>query len=204
VEAECGIPPEAQTLLHNGQPLADLKKTLADYNVREHDIILVVANQTSAQQPIRSVQQQRGQFGTSPLANDWVEQLRQQMLSDPQLQRQISVQNPALLAAAQSADPSQFRRLIEQVAAQQRQQQLTQRQELERLHADPFDVESQQKIAEMIRMQRVQENMEAAMEHNPEAFGRVIMLYIDCEVNGHKVKAFVDSGAQATICKLKK
>ena len=49
------------------------------------------------------------------------------------------------------------------------------------------------------RLQNIQQNMEHALEFMPEAFGNVVMLYIDCFVNGHRVKAFVDSGMNSFV-----
>lgn len=89
-----------------------------------------------------------------------------------------------------------FARILRQ---QMSDRQQAEQQKLKLMTASPFDSEAQRLIADEIRRKNIEANMEAAIEYNPEAFGTVIMLYINCKVNGHPVKAFIDSGAQATI-----
>jgi len=54
--------------------------------------------------------------------------------------------------------------------------ELERQREMDRLEANPFDIEAQRKIEEAIRQQAVLENMEHAIEYSPESFGRVVML----------------------------
>ena len=69
-----------------------------------------------------------------------------------------------------------------------------------RLERDPFDVEAQKEIEQIIKRKRNDETLEQVMQDSPELiFGNVIMLYCNMEVNGHKMKAFIDSGAQSSI-----
>ncbi|KAI5693851.1 hypothetical protein M8J75_006700 [Diaphorina citri] len=124
------------------------------------------------------------------------EHIRHLLLSDPKQLTLLKANNPRLYDALMSGNLERFASVLnEQIEERDRRN----RHRVKLMSAHPFDVEAQRLIAEEIRQKNVEANMEAAMEFNPETFGAVVMLFINCCVNGVPVKAFVDSGAQTTI-----
>ncbi|KAF8952170.1 DNA damage-inducible protein 1 [Haplosporangium bisporale] len=205
LEADCNIPAEEQLIFHNDKELHDPKSTLEANNVAQDDILTLRRRVKKQRTAVASIPSSAGgpsvhpgQIHASGGDPHNAEQIRQHVLSDPALLRQLRESQPELANAAQN-DPNRFHEMIREIDVQRRNAELARMQQINQLNADPFDMEAQARIEEAIRLENVAANMEAAMEHNPEAFGRVTMLYIDVEVNGHPVKAFVDSGAQATI-----
>lgn len=64
---------------------------------------------------------------------------------------------------------------------------------------DPNSIEGQRYIAEQIERSNIDFSHEFAMEHMPEAFIPVHMLFIKMRINNYPIIAFVDSGAQVSI-----
>ena len=91
---------------------------------------------------------------------------RLQILGNPQLRQELENRRPELAAALD--DPERFAQVWGQLQSQERDDQMRRQQMIAELNADPFNVENQQRIQEMIREERVQENLQNAIEHNPE------------------------------------
>ncbi|KAF4318214.1 hypothetical protein BBO99_00000697 [Phytophthora kernoviae] len=121
------------------------------------------------------------------------------MDKNPQLLTELKEAKPKLAMALQSKSVTEVRMALMQMHMEAASQRFQEQEEMNALEQNPFDADAQAKIEERIRLSNVQKNMEIAIEEMPEAFARVTMLYIPCEVNGTQVKAFVDSGAQSTI-----
>ncbi|XP_013861675.1 protein DDI1 homolog 2 isoform X2 [Austrofundulus limnaeus] len=158
------------------------------------------------QQPQQAPQQQQPRAaqpstpmafrGPTPQGLDNPALLQQMLLSNPHELSLLKERNPPLAEALLSGDLERFTKVL---LEQQQDRAKREQERIRLLTADPFDLEAQAKIEEEIRQNNVEENMTIAMEEAPESFGQVVMLYINCKVNGHPVKAFVDSGAQMTI-----
>ncbi|KAI4921924.1 DNA damage-inducible protein 1 [Alternaria incomplexa] len=189
IEADTSLPAASQSLYLNGQPVAVDTQTLEDAGIRDGEMLAVVMR--AAPRPNRNLQQPGRPAQPDP------EGVRQLVLNDPQQMNKLRQGDPELAAAVN--DPTRWR---DTYAMRQRQAEESERErqnQIALLNEDPFNVEAQRKIEDIIRQDRVVENLQKAYDENPEVFTRVHMLYVNTEVNGVPVKAFVDSGAQATI-----
>uniref|UniRef100_K7FW99 Protein DDI1 homolog 2 n=1 Tax=Pelodiscus sinensis TaxID=13735 RepID=K7FW99_PELSI len=225
-ELESGIPAAESQIVYAERPLTDNHRSLASYGLKDGDVVILRQKEnaepvqfpglpridfssitvpgTSAPQQQQQQQQQPAQgphpsppdTSSAPQGLDNPALLRDMLLANPHELSLLKERNPPLAEALLSGDLEKFTKVLVE------QQQDRARREQERIRlfsADPFDLEAQAKIEEDIRQQNIEENMTIAMEEAPESFGQVVMLYINCKVNGHPVKAFVDSGAQMTI-----
>merc|ERR1719339_377857 len=122
--------------------------------------------------------------------------IREMLRANPDQMAMLKQNNPKLSEALESGDLGAFAKVLKE---QQDARKEREKMRIRMMNADPFDMEAQRLIQQEIEQKNIDHNMELAMEASPESFGQVIMLYINCKVNGHDVKAFVDSGAQATI-----
>lgn len=199
IQGDTNVEPPLQTLFHNNVQLLDDSKTLEQCQIQEDAMLGMLvehANEApSASHGGRS--QGRQQPGRRDLNDAEMETVRLQALGSPHVLAQLRAQNPELADAV--PDPLRFRQVWHNMRQYQRDIEAEKQRELALLNADPFNEETQKKIEEIIREERVMENVQSALDYNPEVFGRVHMLYVPVEVNNHSVKAFVDSGAQATI-----
>lgn len=189
-EAQFNIPSARLLLTFNGRSLSN-QQTLRQSGIKENDIILV--SSIGNAQGNLSLDQIPQEIWNNPAA------LQEFVQAHPPLLQQLLVSDPTLAEAILAPDPSFLQSLFQQRMSEARQRERTEQLRVMQLNADPFDIEAQKRIEEEIRMKNVTDNMEKAIEYNPESFGRVVMLYVPCRVNGVESVAFVDSGAQSTI-----
>lgn len=212
-EAETGIPISQQRLLHNGQTLQDGTR-LSAAGVSQGDLLMLAPAEPPAQRqrpaaaasrPQQGQQSQQGQAphpahqlnpdGSAAAPAAFIQTLK----ANPELMLQLEHTNPPLADAIRKENVDAMQQELRRFHQHQLQRDAALRHEEELAAADPFDVEAQRKIEELIQQKNIEENLAAALEHSPEVFGSVEMLYVNMEVNGQPVKAFIDSGAQMTI-----
>lgn len=169
----------------------DSQRSVQEVGLRDNDLLLI-----------------RRKF---PVGNGQdAERFRQELLHNDRLRQQFAAQVPGLQQALQ--DPGTFAQHFGSAAAAAGMRGapgFTQpaqtnpfgipQEEYRRLMEHPDTPENKKRLSELEDQQIIDEQLRNAYEYTPEVFTTVTMLYINLEINGTPVKAFVDTGAQMTI-----
>lgn len=194
LEVETQVPLQQQQLLYNGREMRNAEK-LSGLGVSDGDLVMMVSNASdlSSSRPANDLGFNPDGSAVNPSA------FQQHLRNDSNIMAQLFQNDPELAQVLLGNDLNRLQDLLRVRHRQRAELRRQQDEELALLHADPFDVDAQKRIEAAIRQKGIDENWAAALEQNPEGFARVVMLYVDMEVNGVPLKAFVDSGAQSTI-----
>ena len=209
LEVETGLPVTEQVLVFAGKRLA-ARDTVAMCGLKDGDVLMLMRSEERARssaapggpssggggaQDVQAAMRLSDTTGEAEDPNAFIQAAR----GNAGIMGQLRQVHPGLAEAVTNGDVTTMQTFLKQVHARRREYQERVRREAQLATADPFDVQAQMEIERRIMQSQVEENFQSAMEHNPESFANVIMLYIDVEVNGKPLKAFVDSGAQRTI-----
>lgn len=202
LEVETSVPIQQQQILFNGNEVSNSQK-LSAIGVKDDDLLMMTVSRAGAGAGAAGAVASSGSandlsFNTDGSATN-PGAFQQHFRRDSNLMGQLFQNDPELAQVILGNDLNKIQEILRLRHRQRDQLRRQKEEEMALLYADPFDVEAQKKIEAAIRQKGIDENWEAALEHNPEGFARVVMLYVDMEVNGVPMKAFVDSGAQSTI-----
>jgi DNA damage-inducible protein 1 len=104
-----------------------------------------------------------------------IEALRRQISSDPEQMAALRAKNPALAAAV--ADPPRFLAAWMESVDKLDREKAEREKEIRLLNQDPFNSDAQKKIQDMIRREKIQENLQYALENNPAGTSIPLLLY---------------------------
>jgi DNA damage-inducible protein 1 len=167
VEAEASFPANTQSFFFNGQALRSDAQTLEQAGIKDGEMLAMMVNRRSGQQQI---QQRRTRNGVSSepenLTPQRIEEIRTQILNDPQMMSGFIQREPNLAAAIN--DPMRFRELWMTMLDQRDREQRERESQMALLNDDPFNPDAQKRIEEMIRREKIEANLQYAYENNPE------------------------------------